>query len=435
MTESRNGSSPPTGEKGISLPEHLSTGYGLPYQLNKYGIDDFKRPTVRDLEEMLATDGMAQALEYALTLPISGVVPRIEGQGKEAKLVEENLLASEHEGGMTTPLSGVIEQMSGAIALRRSFHEKVYDYDDGRVRLKKLKFLPVSTCFVVPDKNGSYDGFVQRGTQHTLSGSAGVRFKPDKGVTFFHRGNRSPLEGKSALQTAFWDWEHKKKNRHLLHLHLQLFALGIKTGTTESASEEDQKSLLTRMDKTAGGGSLVLGQGETMNVQTSGSSTDFSNYLSWVNREMAVSTLAQFLQLGGSEGTGAQALSRDHSEFFTQALDSVLRDIANTITNFVIAPLVRYNFGPNAKVPVLKLGPISENDIQTALDIFKTLATAPASRVSDDVYQKIQEKALQSMDIEADEDTDTAPANPQPEASAEGEDDEFKRAQRIVRGE
>lgn len=434
MTENGTRQRPPEGERGIALPEHLSFASGLPYGIQKWGIEDYRRPTSRDLEELLATDGQAQALENALTLPIGGVTPRIEGDGKEAKLVRENLLGSEYEGGMTTPLSMVIEQMAGAVVLRRAFFEKVYVYEDGNVRLKKLKLLPVSSCFIVPDSKGSYDGFVQRGVQHTLNGSSGIRFKPDKAFTYIFRGNRAPLEGKSAMQSAWHDAQHKQKVRHLNHLHLQMYALGIKVGSTESANEEDQRSLLSRMDKTSGGGSLVMGDGEQMQIMTAGTTNEFTPYLSYVDRQMSVSTLAQWLQLGGSEGTGAQALSRDHSDFFTQAIDNTLREMADTLTKFVIAPLVRYNFGPNAKVPVLKLGPISENDIQVALDIFKTLATAPASRVSDDVYQKIQEKALQSMDIEADEDTDTASAStPAQEPGGSEDGDELERARRIVR--
>lgn len=404
MGTTRNGK-PPTDERGSSLPDHLSTSAGLPYTLRGYGLQDYSKPTAKDLDEALARDGMLQALDYALTLPIGGAKIRVEGKGPQARLVRDNLTGSEYGGGMSTPLSGVVEQMASAVALKRAFFEKVWEYRNGKTRLKKLKMLPVSTCEVVPDKLGEFDGFIQRTLTSSLEGTA---FKPEKAFVYFHRPSRKPLEGRSALQTAWHDHEHKVKVRHLQHLHLQMYGLGIKKGKTESENRVDQDSLLNRLHGTQGGGSLALGKGEDADIMTAGGSSEFGNYLSYLDRQMAVSVLAQWLQFGGqAEGGGAAyALSKDHSDFFTQAVDATLREMAEALTRYVVAPLVAYNFGEAAlkkKLPEIKLGPVSDTDIRLSVDLFKHLSTAPASRVTEGELHKIKQKAFSAMDIEPDE--------------------------------
>lgn len=436
MTESRNGTRPPTGERGVTIADTLTLGSNsLPYSVQRYGLEDFRRPWASDIEEMIARDGMAQALYYLLTFLIGDAHIEIEGEGSKADHVRKNLLGSRSEGGMSTPMGTVLKQAASAVALKRQPFELVWEYRDGKSWIEKIKALPVSTCKMLPTKTGGFGGFVQHTTQNILSDNP-PKFPVGKAFVYIHDGALRPLEGRSALGPAWHEYTNKTKARHLTHLHLQQFALGIKHVTTNSSDEEDQKSLQNRGEGVDGGGTVVTGPNETLNLLTAGSTSEFSPYLSYIDRQMGVSTLMQWLNLGGSEGSGSQSLSRDHSSFTVSQADGTLRQIAEDFTRYVIDLMVGYNFGPNSggDDPKLKLGPISEAAKRECLELYKLLATAPASRVNDKNFRKIEAGALSNADIEPeyDEDTDAAPQqSPQPE----GEDDELERARRIVRGE
>jgi hypothetical protein len=59
--------------------------------------------------------------------------------------------------------------------------------------------------------------------------------------------------------------------------------------------------------------------------------------------------------------------------------------MAETFTNWCIADLVKYNFGPRGKVPTFKLGPLVEPDLDTMLTALGTMyqpGTMPAEFTS-----------------------------------------------------
>lgn len=440
MTEGRNGTRPPTGERGVVISDRLLGGnYGLPYSVSRSGLEDFTRPSAADVQEMVARDGMAQALYFLLTFLIGDAPMHIEGEGPKADHVRANLLGNKGEGGMTTPMTTVVKQAASGIPYKRACFELVWDYRDGKNWINKIKLLPVASCRILPDKLGNYNGFVQESTQNVLSGQPPTKFPPEKSFVYFHDGALAPLEGRSALSAAWHEYNNKTKARHLTHLHLQQFALGIKHLTTKSANEDDQKSLQNRGEGVNGGGTVVTGPEETMSVLTGGSTQEFSPYLSYIDRQMGVSTLMQWLGLGGSEGSGAQSLSRDHSSFTVSQADGTLRQMADDFTRYVISDMVRYNFpaGGEGDEPELKLGPISEADKQVALDLFKTAMTAPQTRLTDSDWKQIKTKAFATMDIEPEEESEGAPQAPQaPQSAPEDEGgDAMERARKIMRGE
>jgi hypothetical protein len=124
----------------------------------------------------------------------------------------------------------------------------------------------------------------------------------------------------------------------------------------------------------------VLGTSSEIDVHTLELGTSaaglFQDMINYLDNQMAASVLAGFTNLPDSPG-GSYALSKDQSDFFLQSLTGTAKELAESITNFVIADLVMYNFGPQATCPTFEFGPLSEGDLETVKALLLGFGTTP----------------------------------------------------------
>jgi hypothetical protein len=73
--------------------------------------------------------------------------------------------------------------------------------------------------------------------------------------------------------------------------------------------------------------------------------------------------------------------------------------MARQITNNVIADLVRYNFGTKAPCPRFAFGPLSEQNEQTVLDMFKAISTTGAN-VDPTFYDQLQSRVATLLELD-----------------------------------
>src|SRR5690348_9281282 len=117
---------------------------------------------------MFSRDGTAAAVEAVLTLPIREADFSIEpgkGDAGECDFVRSVLLTPDSEGGMVTPWTSVMGQITAAQLYRRSFFEKVYGIrdSDGKIIYRKLAYRPPATCQArYNDRTGEPNGFRQQ---------------------------------------------------------------------------------------------------------------------------------------------------------------------------------------------------------------------------------------------------------------------------------
>jgi hypothetical protein len=389
------------------IPEEGEWGSGLEHgYFSTHGeLFDYAEPTADELAYFHMNDGQAQAIALAYALPILGAQGGIEegpDDKGEAERIRDNLMRSQFLGGMTTPMGQVIAQMTSAFPNKRAFFEKDIKYfDDGFVGYKKLAFRPVWQCTVRGDETGSYNGYVQRGFRSTGQGFTEI-FEPEKTFTYIHRNHMRPLEGVSIFQTAYQNYVDKLRIKRLHNIHLQNFSLGTVIG---SYSGQEGRPAMTRFFSKlrkfkGGGGTMVLGEGEAVDFKSgTGAGSEFLAAIEHLDAEMARSCLTQFLVLGQGGNSSVWNLSRDQSDFFLMCLEAELRDIEEAITNYIIAPLVRWNWGDEASFPVWAFEPLSDVDKQKALDIWSALVVA-ATRPTGPLWDALQDKALQGLGID-----------------------------------
>jgi hypothetical protein len=154
----------------------------------------------RGVDNMLARDGKARALEQVLILPMRGAPHSIDpaqGDSGEAEWVRETLERPANNGGMSTPLDSRDRPACSAVVYRRAFFEKVW-----RSTTPGTRSASTSWRSAPPPPAGS--SATRRPVRSRGSAS---RSTDDKGATewvdipalkafvFIHGQHRNPLNG------------------------------------------------------------------------------------------------------------------------------------------------------------------------------------------------------------------------------------------------
>jgi hypothetical protein len=120
--------SPGNGGKGALMGPELGTGFDQAQRLFAYygsgDVFDYGEFSARDYKQMLARNGTASALELVLTLPIREADFSIEpgkGDSGECDFIRSVLMTPDTEGGMATPMTTLLGQITSGQLYRRAF--------------------------------------------------------------------------------------------------------------------------------------------------------------------------------------------------------------------------------------------------------------------------------------------------------------------------
>ena len=356
---------------------------------------------VRAVDELIERDSASRKNEAVLTLPIRSApwtitnAPGDSGEGDFARSV------------MSRVMSGLIDRCSNGFTQRKVFHELVWGLDGGKAVLDEVAWRPSATCRQAWTPDGQFDGFWQQvPTDYTttrgglqLAPTASdprwpgwVRIEQPRSFVYIHGRHRQPVRGVSDLEVSLHLYEQRRKLTFLLFQFLELQAVPrvAAGGRTEDVSDARADALIE-----AKGGGVVpvdLEDGdEALSdvyhvIESGGRGVDqFLETIKWLQSEASNSILAGFTDLTGSatSGRGSYALSADQSAFFLQNRQGVADELAAQITDGVLRPLTLLNFGSDAAVPSLSIGPISETHTQRAFDLMKELVVSPQVNAPD----------------------------------------------------
>lgn len=368
--------------------------------------------TPRKVDTMLKADGKARSLEQALTLPLRGASKDISpspGDKGEAEFVNDALTRNSNAGGMSTPFELVISQAVSACLYRRAFIEKVFGLNEqGRVVYDKLAFRPAATCRLKYDElTGAFKGFSQRvPMDHPKADSEGrVTIPAQRSFVFVYGQHRRPVEGISDLETAYGLFETKQKIKFLWAQFLENQVMPKAIASDEAGNEEANK-LARKVSTLKGGGVVGISQGQDVRpYETSISAAQaFQDAIRFLDSEMSASVLAGFLDLASaaSLGRGSYALSESQSDFFLQSRQAVLTELAAAIENYLIADLVRWNFGPTAAVPTFKFGSLRAGDLQTSVALLQAIAGSVQTSIPQEFIDELTVSVAAALNLNVD---------------------------------
>lgn len=388
-----------------------------------------------DIDLMLRHDGKARALEQVLTLPLRAASWSIEpadGDTGEAEFAREALTTPANNGGMSTPLDLVIGQLTSAVLYRRAFFEKVWKVDEqGRLVYDKLAFRPAKTCWLARDP----DTQAFRGFKQKFKGRDGAMeeatIPAEKALVYVHGQHRDPLNGSSDLQTAYACFESKQKVRFLWYSFLegQTIPKGVAKHSTADAGEIQE--FARKVATLKGGGVVGIGPDQDVKpYESSGAGAAiFQEAMRYLDQEMFASCLAGFADLAGaaSSGRGSFALSKDQSDFFLRSRQAVLGEMGAVLTGFMVADLIRWNFGRAGKVPAFKFGELTGVEAGDVIAVFEALATSvtPSPAVPREFVEMLVEKVAARLDMDVDRVRAAIDGQASPDA---GQGDQFRQA-------
>jgi hypothetical protein len=372
---------------------------------------------------MFSRNGTAQALELVLTLPIREADFSIEpgkGDKGECDFIRSVLMTPDTEGGMRTPMTELLGQITSGQLYRRAFFEKTFKVreSDGKIVYDKIAFRPPATCQArYNDRSGEANGFRQQvwlfGGNLMLSRRQKVPGYVDipkiRSYIYTHGKHREPLTGVSEVEVAYWCHSTQMKLLYLWYYYLENMALQrlvvYGNDQPEATARADDISQLR--------GSGVVGLVHPIDGQKAfeaiPSSADaglfFSQALSFLSSWAISSVLAGFLGLASAStgGKGAYSLSQDQSDFYLKSRQGVAKEIAESISYDVIRPLVMLNFGTGASYPQAKFGPLQDEQAQQLLTMFGQMSAAPVLHVPLQVFDLITERMASILQLDVDQ--------------------------------
>lgn len=343
----------------------------------------------QNMKKMLEVDAKAQTLEQVLSLPIRQA-PHTLQKGRARQEVYDRILrilyAPSNAGGMATPMNLIIAQMCNAFVYRKSFFEKVWvpDVVDGKtvgVKYDKVAWRPPSTCAVERNpKTAGFEGFRQMPIR--LDETEEKRFNANRSFVYIHGTHRDPLEGVSDLTITHWCYKTKMKIRFLWYQFLEGQSLPktvVKADDPTSADNAAKKIIGLRQGGVVG----VTKDIETSILESSGrGAAEFKAAMQWLDAEASSSCLAGFTDLGAAatSGIGSFALSKDQTDFFLMSRQATSKEMQDYINNYLVADLVRWNFGPHEIPPYFEFGPISQDDMASAVSLLQATAQTPVNQ-------------------------------------------------------
>lgn len=390
-----------------------------------------ERTWVADVKRMIARGGRPAAVEKALTLPLRQANLTIETPEKDrgqAEFVRDVLYSSGQSAGMTPDLVGIVAQMTDAIAVKRTYHELVFERrPDGRFGYKKVAWRPPSSCEMIRDrKTGDLRGFRQYVDPETVSeirrrsdprdvapvytnqyDEGYVVIPKNRALVYVHGQHRDPINGVSDLDTTHWAWTMQQKIMLLWATFLdgQANAKVVAYGDSKTEAENNARAIASLR------GSGVLGMQRNVSnpdqklwelLDTSGKGADqFAAMITYLDQQMTMSVLAGFLDLtsNATQGIGSYALSADQSGLFLTSRQAVAKEIAAEVTQQLIAPLVRINFGHDAPVPRLVFEKMSQDQTDKAIQLLQQLGSANSIHVPEGFLDLLIERVAQSLDL------------------------------------
>jgi phage gp29-like protein len=139
---------------------------------------------------------------------------------------------------------------------------------------------------------------------------------------------------------------------------------------------------------------------ETLDVSGKGAD-QFVEMIRWLDSEMTRSVMAGFLDLStaASQGIGSYALSNDQSSLFLTSRQAAAKELSATVTDQIIRPLVRVNFGPDAAIPRLVFEKMNRDTTDKAMQMLQQLGSSQAMNVPPGFIDLLVERVAQHLDL------------------------------------
>ena len=354
-------------------------------------------------DRMRKEDGQVASVARAITYPILNANRRLEGGSDEVRAFiarELGLDETEDErkvGRRRRRREGIVlrdHMREALLSLWFGFmpFEQVYEVgpaapgledpeQPGRLyaHLRKLApRMPRTLTEVAVSRDGGLAGIRQAAP--LTAGTAGwpgrgdVFIPVDRLVMYVNEREGADWTGNSLLRAAYKHWLIKDA---LIRLGAQIVernGMGIPFVSYTNPDDRGKALSLAKAIRAGAEAGGVLPPGMKVDiVGTTGSTADELPRVTYHDESIGRSLLAMFLNLG--HDNGARALGATFVDYFLLAVNSIIRNLDETVTEHIIRDLVELNYGPDEAYPVLVTDDLTAEATPTA-EALKALADA-----------------------------------------------------------
>jgi phage gp29-like protein len=360
------------GQSGTLIFNGIITG-------EEYNANLLSKNKLRIYDQMRRSDSTVHSTLLVCKLPIMAAVWDIQSASDDesdqyvARFVKNELL--EKNIVWTDFLRQALTNLDFGYSVAEKTYEMTNFEEQLRIGIQKIGFRKQTSVYAwttVDQKLGI--------TQQLISQQVSIPM--EKLIVFTNDKEGDNYEGISVLRYCYKDWDMKDKLGLVNAIALEKMAVGIPVlkappdadQTQVNAAKESLRAMRANEEAFA---SVPVGWDVSMLDMKANSTKDVIPSIQYHDRQIVRSVLAQFLELGASEGSGSRALSEDHSRLFILSLEAVAKQLQAAIQDQLIKQLVDLNFSdlPNG-YPELTFSKISDDNILTMAQSLNQLATA-----------------------------------------------------------
>lgn len=340
---------------------------------------------------MRRSDGTVHAALQACKLPILSVDFDIEPASDDAQdqyiaeFVEDQLF------NKNVDYHSFIREALTMFDFGFSVFEKTYEVTDyeGKVQIgiKSIGSRKQRTILFWQLADGSKG--IRQQLLGTSDGKMGIFEIPiDKLIIFTNEKEGENYEGISLLRFAYKDWDMKDKLGIVNAIALEKMSVGVPVlGIPSDANDTEKAKARASLRQFRANQEAYIelpaqktdGWYVEMLDMKGNSVKDVLPTIEYHDKQILLSVLAQFLNLGSHGSGGSRAVSKDHSQLFMLSEEAAVKTLVSTIQRELIVQLVDLNFSdlPNG-YPQLKAGRVADDQIETMAAAVNQLMTAGA---------------------------------------------------------
>lgn len=408
----------PKGEPDPSLNIELGVERILPFSVwsTENEITNNNPIPLDDLVEMRRRDGQARALVRLFILPILAAFADgewIAPDGGDDDAKEEVEFANNlwnlppQAGGMTTSKMSFLKKSLQALTDGFAVFEEVRQVPEdgplkGKITIRKLAYRDPRTIRFRVDKKGGFDGVRQVAS---INGQAvDIHIPKEKCWYWTCNAEENPYYGVSMFESAYYHYEIKKKLYYIAHLAAQFAAVPGRIGTIPKGADPRvvqafKQSLMNFAFNTA----MVAPEGYEVTPFNGHTGFDFIKLIDHHNHMMSKSVLAAFLDQEARTALVDLASSDPSTDFFIMALESLMDDLAESWSTYIMPKYIDWNFGTK-KYPVFKFGQLSEPAKDTIKELFTAVVTSSVLNSTPEFVRELEKKLTTSLDLDIDYD-------------------------------